>query len=82
MASEAPLITCPNCGKKNRAPAAAAGVPHCGNCGTSLPWLTESGETDFSAVVEQSSLPVLVDFLGTLVRTLPHGVAGPREDRQ
>jgi thioredoxin 2 len=62
MASEAPLITCPNCGKKNRAPAAAAGVPHCGNCGASLPWLTESGETDFSVVVEQSSLPVLVDF--------------------
>ena len=27
-----------------------------------MPWLTESGEPDFSAVVEQSTLPVLVDF--------------------
>lgn len=62
MASEAPLIGCPNCGKKNRVPAAASGVPHCGNCGAALPWLTESGEADFSTVVEQSSLPVLVDF--------------------
>ena len=62
MASEAPLIVCPNCGKKNRAPAAASGVPHCGNCGAALPWLTEAGEADFSTVVEKSSLPVLVDF--------------------
>lgn len=46
----------------NRVRPAASGVPHCGNCGVALPWLTESGETDFSAVVEQSSLPVLVDF--------------------
>jgi thioredoxin 2 len=62
MASEAPPVICPHCGKKNRVPAAAAGVPHCGNCGRALPWLTESGEGDFSTVVEQSSLPVLVDF--------------------
>src|SRR5213082_3928778 len=41
---------------------AASGVPHCGNCGATLPWLTESGEADFPAVVEQSSLPVMVDF--------------------
>src|SRR5213082_3502003 len=33
-----------------------------GNCGATLPWLTESGEAEFPAVVEQSSLPVLVDF--------------------
>jgi thioredoxin 2 len=59
---EAPLVRCPNCGKQNRVPAAATGVPHCGNCGATLPWLTDSGEGDFSAVVEQSALPVLVDF--------------------
>jgi thioredoxin 2 len=41
---------------------AATGVPHCGNCGATLPWLTECGEADFAAVVEQSSLPVMVDF--------------------
>jgi len=27
-----------------------------------LPWLTEAGEADYAAVVEQSALPVLVDF--------------------
>jgi thioredoxin 2 len=62
MADEAALIRCPNCGKMNRVRAAASGVPHCGNCGHTLPWLTESGETDYPAVVEQSALPVLVDF--------------------
>jgi len=60
--ADAPLVRCPNCGKQNRVPAAAKGVPHCGSCGASLPWQTESGEGDFSAVVEQSALPVLVDF--------------------
>ena len=62
MAAEAPLVRCPNCGKQNRVRPAAAGVPHCGNCAAVLPWLTESGESDFPAVVEQSSVPVLVDF--------------------
>jgi thioredoxin 2 len=56
------LVRCPNCGKQNRVPAAAAGAPHCGNCGKPLPWLTESGESDFNAVVEKSAIPVLVDF--------------------
>ena len=62
MADDAPLIKCPNCGKTNRVRPAASGVPHCGSCGAALPWLTESGEAEFSAVVEQSTLPVLVDF--------------------
>ena len=56
------LVRCPNCGKQNRIRPAAAGVPHCGNCGATLPWLTDAGEGDFGAVVEQSSIPVLVDF--------------------
>ena len=33
-----------------------------GSCGAALPWLTDSSEGDFPAVVEQSTLPVLVDF--------------------
>jgi thioredoxin 2 len=60
--AEAVIIKCPNCGKGNRVPPAASGVPHCGNCGAALPWLTEAGEADFEAVAEKSSLPVLVDF--------------------
>jgi thioredoxin 2 len=55
-------VRCPNCGKQNRVPPAAAGLPHCGSCGANLPWLTESSESDFSIVVERSALPVLVDF--------------------
>ena len=62
MADDAPLIKCPNCGKLNRVRPAASGVPHCGSCGAALPWLTDSSEADFPAVVEQSTLPVLVDF--------------------
>ena len=62
MAAGVPIITCPNCGKGNRVPPAASGVPHCGNCGAALPWITESHETDFADVVEKSSLPVLIDF--------------------
>jgi len=62
MADDAGLIGCKNCGKMNRVQPAATGVPHCGSCGATLPWLTESGEADFAAVVEQSTLPVLVDF--------------------
>jgi len=59
---ELEMVRCPNCGKINRVRSEAPGVPHCGNCGGTLPWLTESGESDFPGVVEQSSLPVLVDF--------------------
>jgi thioredoxin 2 len=61
-ANEPALVRCPNCGKMNRVRPAASGVPHCGNCGATLPWLTESGEAEYPAVVEQSTLPVLVDF--------------------
>src|ERR1700675_2307959 len=62
MADDASLIKCANCGKTKRVRPAASGVPHCGSCGSALPWLTESSEVDFSAVVEQSTIPVLVDF--------------------
>jgi len=62
MADDASLIRCPNCGKENRVRTAARGVPHCGACGATLPWLTEASEAEFPAVVEQSTVPVLVDF--------------------
>ena len=62
MAPEVPVVRCPNCGRQNRVRPAAGGIPHCGVCGATLPWLTESGEDDYPAVVEQSALPVLIDF--------------------
>jgi thioredoxin 2 len=58
---EPAIVTCPNCGKRNRVPAVAAGTPRCAVCSTPLPWLVRTGEDDFDAIV-RSALPVLVDF--------------------
>src|SRR5918994_2388816 len=56
------VIECPNCGRKNRVPAAASGVPRCGNCHQPLPWIADAGDDDFAEVVEGSRIPVLVDL--------------------
>jgi thioredoxin 2 len=58
----AEIVACPNCGKRNRVPAAAAGVPRCAACHTALPWLTAAGDGDFEQVAGRSTLPVLVDL--------------------
>jgi thioredoxin 2 len=56
------IVACPNCGKKNRVPASAKGRPRCAQCKQDLPWIAEAGEVDFTAVVEESPLPVVVDL--------------------
>ena len=63
------LIICPGCGAKNRIPAEKQHLtPKCGKCGVSLAGVSASGvvnsltDADFQRRVEQSSLPVLVDF--------------------
>ena len=56
------IVTCPNCGKRNRVPAAATGVPRCAACHTALPCLTSAGDGDFEQVAGRSTLPVLVDL--------------------
>lgn len=56
------LTSCPACGKTNRVPASAAGHPRCGNCKADLPWIVSADDTDFTAVAENSQVPVLVDF--------------------
>jgi len=55
------VIGCPSCGRRNRIPAAAAGMPRCGSCHQPLPWLTEADDDTFA---ERASgpLPVLVDL--------------------
>jgi thioredoxin 2 len=56
------VVTCPDCGKKNRVPAVAPGRPRCAQCHHDLPWIADAGDADFAAVVEQSPLPVVVDL--------------------
>ena len=56
------IVTCPNCGRKNRVPAAAAGTPRCGNCHKPLPWIVDAGDGDFAEVAEHASVPALVDL--------------------
>jgi thioredoxin 2 len=59
---EPKIVRCPACGKANRVRAEASGVPVCGACGKPLPWVVEADEQSFHAVVEESPVPVLVDF--------------------
>jgi thioredoxin 2 len=59
---EPAIVRCAACGKGNRVRAEAGGAPVCGSCGTPLPWLVEADESSFRPVVEESPLPVLVDF--------------------
>jgi thioredoxin 2 len=54
-------VACRRCGRRNRIPAAAEGVPRCGNCHEVLPWIADAGDDDFTEVAERSSMPVLVD---------------------
>jgi thioredoxin 2 len=56
------LVKCPNCGRRNRVPAAAAGTPSCGNCHKPLPWIVDAGDDDFAEVAERASVPALIDL--------------------
>lgn len=56
------VTRCSSCGRRNRVPATARGVPRCGSCSASLPWIAAATDVDWPAVVEAAPLPVLVDF--------------------
>jgi thioredoxin 2 len=43
-------------------PPAASGLPRCGNCRSSLPWIVDADDATYDAVVAESSIPVLVDL--------------------
>jgi len=60
MASD--IVQCPNCGQRNRVPPSASGKPRCAQCQKWLPWIVDAGDADYAAVVEKSSVPVLVDL--------------------
>jgi len=57
----ATIITCPNCGKRNRVQPASEGVPRCGSCHRLLPWLVDASAESFDAELS-ASVPVVVDF--------------------
>ena len=56
------VVTCPNCGRRNRVPAAAEGIPRCGNCHQPLPWIADATDDTFAEIAEAASLPVIVDM--------------------
>jgi len=60
--AETAVVVCPSCGRKNRVPAAASGVPRCGQCHQPLPWTAVADDDSYHAVVEEAALPVLVDL--------------------
>lgn len=56
------IVTCPNCGAKNRLGEPPNGqVPVCGKCGEPLPWLVKATDSSFERELT-ASVPVLVDF--------------------
>ena len=58
----AELVRCRHCGHRNRVPAAAAGIPRCGNCHQPLPWIADAGDDTFAEIAEAASVPVVVDL--------------------
>lgn len=55
------VLPCSACGKKNRIRPSDRGVPHCGACGTPLPWLVNATDATFEAEAG-ASVPVVVDL--------------------
>lgn len=56
------VVQCPQCGRRNRVPANGSGAPRCGNCKAALPFVVDADDDSFAEVVEQSRIPVVVDF--------------------
>jgi thioredoxin 2 len=55
------IITCPNCGKKNRVKPSPEGVPRCAACHTLLPWVVDADRETFEDELA-ASVPVVIDF--------------------
>jgi thioredoxin 2 len=55
------IVTCPNCGKRNRVAATGEGTPKCAVCHHALPWIVPADAETFDEAIV-ASVPVLVDF--------------------
>ena len=55
------MLACTSCGAKNRIRPSAKGSPHCGTCGTPLPWLVNATDATFD-LEAKTGVPVLVDL--------------------
>ena len=54
-------VSCSGCGKRNRVPDAATGVPACASCHRPLPWEVDATDASFAAAVDTKTA-VLVDL--------------------
>ena len=61
MAAKPTIITCTNCGTKNRVRPQAEGIPRCSVCHTALPWIVATDATGFDEEIVATA-PVLIDF--------------------
>lgn len=52
------ILTCANCGAKNRIGPSERGAPHCGKCGKPLAWVVSADESTFE--VESRAAPTVV----------------------
>lgn len=55
------IVTCGNCGTRNRLPTSVKARPRCARCKSDLPWSVDAGDDDF-ADATATRLPVLVDL--------------------
>ncbi len=55
------VLTCRNCGAKNRIAPSERGAPHCSVCGKPLPWVVDANEATFE-IEAKASPTVVVDL--------------------
>lgn len=56
------VTACGACGRRNRVPAVATGIPRCAQCHGPIPWMTDADATTFAAVADSSKVAVLLDL--------------------